>query len=92
MWPERPAVAVPGEEVDRLSEIARANGFHLVVGIVERVGTSLFCSALTIDDSGGLVGHRRKLMPTGSRSGKNAENAGSPRNGSRSWPASTALT
>lgn len=60
------AVAVPGEEVDRLSRIARSNNVHLVVGIVERVGTSLYCSALTIDDGGGLVGHRRKLMPTGS--------------------------
>lgn len=60
------AVTVPGPEVARLGEIARQHHLHLVVGLVERVGTSLYCSAVTIDDTGALLGRRRKVMPTGS--------------------------
>lgn len=62
----RNAVTVPGPEVERLGEIARDTGLHLVVGIVERAGTSLYCAALTVDDRGEIVGARRKVMPTGS--------------------------
>ena len=62
----RNAVTVPGPEVARLGEIARENGLHLVVGLIERVGTSLYCDAVTIDDTGQVVGVRRKIMPTGS--------------------------
>ena len=62
----RNAVTIPGHEVDRLAEIARENGLHLVVGLIERVGTTLYCGAVTIDDAGKVVGVRRKVMPTGS--------------------------
>ena len=62
----RNAVTVPGPEVERLGEIARENGLHLVVGLIERVGTTLYCGAVTIDDAGQTVGVRRKVMPTGS--------------------------
>jgi nitrilase len=62
----RNAVTVPGPEVDRLGEIARENELHLVVGLIERVGTTLYCGAVTIDDAGRVVGVRRKVMPTGS--------------------------
>jgi nitrilase len=62
----REAVTVPGPEIDRLCDIARETRLHLVVGLIERVGTSLYCSALTIDDQGGVVGKRRKVMPTAS--------------------------
>ncbi len=60
------AVTIPGPEVDRLAEIARENDLHLVVGLIERVGTTLYCGAVTIDDAGRIVGVRRKVMPTGS--------------------------
>ena len=50
----RNAVTLPGPEVERLGEIARENGLHLVVGLIERVGTTLFCGAVTIDDAGVL--------------------------------------
>ena len=60
------AVTIPGPEVDRLGQIARENGVHLVVGLVERAGTTLYCGAVTIDDAGELLGARRKVMPTGS--------------------------
>ena len=62
----RNAVTLPGPELERLSEIARANRLHLVVGLIERVGTTLFCGAVTVDDAGRLIGVRRKVMPTGS--------------------------
>lgn len=62
----REAVTVPGPEVERLCEIARDHGLHLVVGLIERAGSSLYCAALTIDDEGQVVGFRRKVMPTGS--------------------------
>lgn len=62
----RQAVTVPGPEVDRrLGAIASENGLHLVVGLIERVGTTLYCAAATIDDAGQVVGRRGKLMPTG---------------------------
>jgi nitrilase len=60
------AVTIPGPEVDQLCEVAAANGAHLVVGVVERTGTTLYCGSVTIDDTGRLVGRRRKVMPTGS--------------------------
>lgn len=61
----RNAVAVPGPEVDRLGAIASEQGLHLVVGLIERAGTTLYCASVTIDDAGQVVGRRRKLMPTG---------------------------
>ena len=62
----RNAVTIPGPEVDQLTEIASANGLHLVVGLIEQVGTTLYCGSVTIDDAGRIVGQRRKVMPTGS--------------------------
>jgi nitrilase len=60
------AVLVTGPEIDRLRDIAAARRLHLVVGFIERAGTSLYCATVTIDDSGQVVGRRRKVMPTGS--------------------------
>ena len=51
---------------EELEEIARATGLFIVTGVVERAGGSLFCSALYVDPGRGVVGKRRKLMPTGS--------------------------
>lgn len=62
----REAVTLPGPEVDRLGEVAVRHGLHLVVGIVERAGTTLYCATVTLDDTGAVVGRRRKVMPTGS--------------------------
>jgi nitrilase len=60
------AVTLPGPEIDLLREIAASRRLHLVVGFIERAGTSLYCATVTIDDSGEVVGRRRKVMPTGS--------------------------
>ena len=62
----RNAVTVPGPALDRLGEIAAAHRLHLVVGLIERAGSTLYCAAVTIDDAGRVLGTRRKVMPTGS--------------------------
>lgn len=59
------AVAYPGTEIDQLAMIAADRGIHLVVGFIERAGTSLYCATVTLDDAGQVIGHRRKIMPTG---------------------------
>ncbi|NLS06136.1 carbon-nitrogen hydrolase family protein [Rhizobium sp. P32RR-XVIII] len=58
------AIDVPGPEAARLGEVARDNGVHLVVGVIERDGGTLYCTSLTYGPSGRLLGKHRKLMPT----------------------------
>lgn len=58
------AVDVPGPEVDRLAALSAEVGAHLVVGVIERDGSTLHCSALFFSAIEGLVGKHRKLMPT----------------------------
>jgi len=58
------AITVPGPDCDRLGELARTHSVNLVIGVIERVGTSLSCSVLHFDRAGALVHVRRKLMPT----------------------------
>ncbi|MGZ4739648.1 MAG: nitrilase-related carbon-nitrogen hydrolase [Ilumatobacteraceae bacterium] len=59
------SVAVPGAEVDELASIASEHRLHLVVGVIERVVSTLHCAVVMFDDSGRLISVRRKLMPTG---------------------------
>ena len=49
-----------------LAEWARRLGLHIVIGVVERAGGTLYCSSLLFSPEGGLVAKHRKLMPTGS--------------------------
>ncbi len=58
------AIDLPGPEASRLGEIARDNGIHLVVGVIERDGGTLYCTAVTYAPSGKLISKHRKLMPT----------------------------
>ena len=58
------AVAVPGPETTAIGAAARRHGVHLVVGVVERAGGTLYCSVLTFGPDGALLASRRKLMPT----------------------------
>jgi nitrilase len=58
------AVAVPGPAVDALGAAARAAGLFLVVGVVERDGGTLYCTALFFGPDGALLGKHRKLTPT----------------------------
>ena len=57
------AVDVPGPDVERLAGLARATGLHLVVGVVEREGGTLYCTVLFLSPAG-YLGKHRKLMPT----------------------------
>ncbi|MFN2561844.1 MAG: nitrilase-related carbon-nitrogen hydrolase [Jatrophihabitans sp.] len=57
------AVDVPGPVVDRLGELASATGLHLVVGVIERSGGTLYCAALFFSPDG-YLGKHRKLLPT----------------------------
>lgn len=59
------SVDVPGPAVDRLAEVARTNKVHLVIGVIERDGGTLYCTALFFSPSA-FLGKHRKLMPTGS--------------------------
>ncbi len=58
------AIDVPGEATDAIGEAARGNAVHLVVGVVEREGGTLYCTALIFGPDGSLLGKHRKLMPT----------------------------
>jgi nitrilase len=60
------AVDVPGPATARLSRLARQTRLYLVVGVIERDGGTLYCTALFFDPGGTLLGKHRKLMPTGS--------------------------
>jgi len=58
------AVDVPGPATDALGSIARENSIFLVIGVIERAGGTLYCTALFFDPQGALLGKHRKLMPT----------------------------
>lgn len=58
------AVAVPGPATETLGALARENGVALVIGVIERDGGTLYCTALLFENDGTLRGRRRKVMPT----------------------------
>jgi len=60
------AIAVPGPEAAAIGETAAALGAHIVTGVIERDGGTLYCTILHFDEKGMLIGRRRKLMPTAS--------------------------
>ena len=53
----------PATEPDRRGR-PRRTASHLVVGVVERAGGTLYCTALFFGPDGALLGKHRKLMPT----------------------------
>ncbi len=58
------AVDVPGPAVDFLAETAREHSVHLVIGVIERDGGTLYCTVLFFNPEGRYLGKHRKLMPT----------------------------
>lgn len=58
------AIAIPGPETARIGEMAAAMGAWMVVGVIERDGGTLYCTALYVDDTGAIRGKHRKVMPT----------------------------
>lgn len=59
------AVQLEGPEVQRLIRASAAHGVFVVVGVIERLGATLYCTVLMIDPRDGLAAIHRKLMPTG---------------------------
>jgi nitrilase len=60
----RCAIDVPGPVIAAIGEIAKAHALYLVVGVVERDGGTLYCTAIYVGPDGALLGKHRKLMPT----------------------------
>ena len=59
------AVDLDGPEVSALAALSQRTGASLVIGVIERAGSSLFCTALFFEPGQGLAAKHRKLMPTG---------------------------
>ncbi len=60
----RGAIDVPGVETSRIAQAASEAGVFVVIGVIERGGATLYCTALFFDPKSGLVAKHRKLMPT----------------------------
>jgi|HubBroStandDraft_5_1064220.scaffolds.fasta_scaffold01853_3 nitrilase len=60
------AISVPSAETVAIGDLASELGVHIVTGVIERDGGTLYCTVLHFDEKGALIGRRRKLMPTAS--------------------------
>ncbi|MDP6483696.1 MAG: carbon-nitrogen hydrolase family protein, partial [Nitrospinota bacterium] len=58
------ALDLAGPSAAAIGEAARENNLYLVVGVMERDGGTLYCTALFYRPDGKLLGKHRKLMPT----------------------------
>lgn len=60
------AIDLGGEEVSTLCEFSKRINANILIGVIERSGGTLYCTAIFIDPEQGLTHKHRKLMPTGS--------------------------
>jgi nitrilase len=60
------AIPLAGDEIVQVGNVAARHGIELVLGIIEKAGGTLYCTALFFGADGSLRGKHRKLMPTGS--------------------------
>jgi len=58
------AIECPGAETEMLAGWAKELDLHIVIGVIERGGNTLFCTSLVFSPSAGLIAKHRKLMPT----------------------------
>jgi nitrilase len=71
-WVERKLELPRGKEYrgdgtrEELERIARETGVFVVTGLVERCAGTLYCGVVFVDPKMGVLGKRRKVMPTGS--------------------------
>ena len=57
------SIDVPGPAVDELAALAAEFEIHIVIGVIEREGGTLYCTALFVSPDG-YLGKHRKVMPT----------------------------
>ena len=60
------AIDLSGPEVEALCHLSEKSNTSIVTGLIEKSGSTLYCTAIFIDPKQGLVNKHRKLMPTGS--------------------------
>ena len=60
------SIELDGPEVALLGDMAKKCNATIVIGVIERAGSTLYCTALIISDQGRLAAKHRKLMPTAS--------------------------
>ncbi|KAI1435794.1 carbon-nitrogen hydrolase [Xylaria sp. CBS 124048] len=58
------SVAIPSPEMDMIASTARTNQVYLQVGIIEKDGGTLYCTALLLGRDGSILLKHRKLIPT----------------------------
>ncbi len=58
------AIAVPGPDTETIGAAVREAQAHVVLGVIERDGGTLYCTVLFFGPDGTLLGKHRKLMPT----------------------------
>jgi nitrilase len=58
------AISVPGPETELIGESARTHSMHIMIGVIERDGGTLYCTALFFGPDGSLIAKHRKVMPT----------------------------
>ncbi|MBD1554472.1 nitrilase-related carbon-nitrogen hydrolase [Pseudomonas typographi] len=58
------AIAVPGPQTDQLAALSTELSMNMVIGVIEKDGGTLYCTAVFFDPEGGYLGKHRKLMPT----------------------------
>ena len=58
------ALALQGPLFARMAKAVARAKVNVVVGVIERGGATLYCTALYFDRTGTLMGKHRKLMPT----------------------------
>lgn len=55
------AVAIPSAAVDSIAEVARTHNVYLQVGIIEKEGGTLYCTALLFGRDGTILLKHRKV-------------------------------
>ena len=58
------AVAMDGPEIAQLAQAAGEHRLYVCMGIIERDGGTLYCTAVYLGPDGRVLGKHRKLMPT----------------------------
>jgi nitrilase len=57
------SIDIPGPAIDELALLAAELGIYIVIGVIERDGGTLYCTAVFVSPDG-YLGKHRKVMPT----------------------------